>query len=107
MFLRGGKTLVGAAMFAAVLAIALAAPAGAAPWGGWGEARELMGSFLPRVLAWLTPASNPGSLKCDQGSQIDPNGCPKATSHPGSIGPRAVSPAGSRTNDDGPATKRL
>src|SRR6185295_9781239 len=84
MFLRGGKNRVGAAVaLAAVLAMALAAPAGAAPWGGWGEARELAGGFLPRVLVWLGLSPIPSvALKCDDGSQIDPNGggCRKASS---------------------------
>ncbi len=81
MFLRGGKNRVGAAVaLAAVLAMALATPAGAAPWG-WGEARELTSGFLPRVLVWLGLSPIPSAvLKCDGGSQIDPNGgCPKAS----------------------------
>ena len=84
MFLRGRKNRVGATVaLAAVLAMALAAPAGAVPWGGFGEARELTSGLLPRVLAWLTPAPNPGILKCDGGATIDPNGvCHKASSVP-------------------------
>src|SRR6185295_5467167 len=84
MFLRGGKNRVGAAVaLAAVLAMALAAPAGAAPWGGFGEAWEITSSFLPRVLAWLGVGPHPTvvSKKCgDDSSTIDPNGCPKASS---------------------------
>ena len=79
MFLRG-KNRVGAAVaLAAVLAVVLAAPAGAAPWGGSGEAREFVSGLLPRILTWFAPASNSGTLKCDQGPTIDPNGCPKAS----------------------------
>lgn len=76
MFLRGGKNRVGAAVaLAAVLAMALAAPAGAAPWGGFGEARQVTSGFLPRVLFWLGLSPIPSAgLKCDGGSQIDPNG---------------------------------
>jgi hypothetical protein len=83
MFLRGGKNRIGAAVaLAAVLAMALSTPAGAAPWGGWGEAREITSSFLPRVLVWLGLSPIPSAvLKCDGGSQIDPNGgCHKASS---------------------------
>ena len=84
MFLRGGKNRVGAAVaLAAVLAMALAAPAGAAPWGGFGEAWGITSSFLPRVLAWLGVGPHPTvvSKKCgDDSSTIDPNGCPKASS---------------------------
>ena len=84
MFLRGGKNRIGAAVaLAAVLAMALATPAGAAPWGGWGEAREITSSFLPRILAWLGVGldSTAVSKKCgDDTSTIDPNGCPKASS---------------------------
>jgi hypothetical protein len=77
MFRRGGKKCVGAAVaLTAVLALGLAAPAGAKDWGGWSEAREWAGGLLPRVLVWfgLTPGSNP-SLK--DVCSIDPNGCPK------------------------------
>jgi hypothetical protein len=81
MFLRGGKNRVGAAVaLAAVLAMALATPAGAAPWGGWGEARELTSGFLPRVLVWLGLSPIPSAvLKSDDSSTIDPNGHPKAS----------------------------
>jgi len=87
MFLRRRvKTRIGAAVFAAVLAMVLAAPAGAAPWSGFGEAQGVTSGFLPRIMAWLSvgSASN-GMMKiCDDGSQIDPNGCPKA---PGVVAP--------------------
>jgi hypothetical protein len=82
MFLRGRKKRVGAAVaLAAVLAMVAATPAGAAPWGGWEEARELTSGFLPRVLVWLGLSPIPSAvLKCDDGSQIDPNGgCHKAS----------------------------
>jgi hypothetical protein len=81
MFLRRGKLRIGAAVFAAVLAMALAAPAGAVPWGGFGEAREITSSFLPRVLVWLgLLPDRSASVKCDQGPTIDPNGgCHKAS----------------------------
>jgi hypothetical protein len=82
MFLRvgGGKNRVGAAVaLAAVLAMAQATPAGAAPWGSFGEVREITSGFLPRVLAWLGfSPDRSASVKCDHGSTIDPNGCPKA-----------------------------
>jgi hypothetical protein len=79
MFLRG-KNRVGAAVVAAALAMALAAPAGAAGWDGFGGAWELTGGFLPRVLGWLGFSPIPSAvLKCDHGSTIDPNGCPKAS----------------------------
>jgi hypothetical protein len=95
MFLRERKNRVGAAVaLAAVLAMALAVPAGAAPWGGFGEAREIVSGFLPRVLAWITPAPKPGILKCDHGATIDPNGCPKAAG----VFP-AVGRGGMRSND--------
>jgi hypothetical protein len=76
MFLRGGKNRFGAAVaLAAVLAMALAAPAGAAPRGGWEEARELASGFLPRFLVWLGLSPTPNAvLKCDDGATIDPNG---------------------------------
>jgi hypothetical protein len=91
MFLRG-KNRIGAAVLAAALAMALAAPAGAAGWDGFRGAWELTGGFLPRVLGWLglSPVSS-AVLKCDQGLSIDPNGCPKASGAlPGPI-PGAVS----------------
>jgi hypothetical protein len=98
MFLRRrGKSRVGAVAILAVLAIVLAAPAGAAPWGGFGEARELMSGFLPRIVVWLSvgPAPNGVSKICDDGSQIDPNGCPKA------VGALPASGRGDMRADDG------
>lgn len=79
MFRRGERKRVGAAVaLAAVLALGLAAPAAAKDWGGWSEAREWTGGLLPRVLGWLGYASNSAVIqKCDQGTSIDPNGCPK------------------------------
>ena len=85
MLTRRGRTRAGAAVaLAAVLVLVVAAPAGAAGWGGRSEARELAGGLLPRVLAWLGLAPDQGAaLKCDQGSSIDPNGCPKAAGERG------------------------
>jgi hypothetical protein len=84
MFLRGGKNRVGAAVaLAALLTMALAAPAGAVPWGGFGETREITSGFLPRVLAWLGVGPDPTVVSKDS-STIDPNGCPKASGVPAS-----------------------
>jgi len=103
MFRRGGKKRVGAAIaLAAVLALGLAAPAGARDWGGWSAAREWAGGLLPRVLVWLglTPDPN-ASLKdglaidpngskamgvLKDGASIDPNGGPKTMSTPSGRG---------------------
>lgn len=77
MFPGGGRNRIGAAVaLAAVLAMVLAAPAGAT---GWGEERGWAGAVYQHVIAWLglapSPASDPGVvMKCDQGSQTDPNG---------------------------------
>jgi hypothetical protein len=79
---RRRKNRIGAAVaLAAVLALGLAAPAGAVGWGGWGEARELSGGLLQHVFAWLELIRQPEAvLKCDQGGHIDPNGsCQKGT----------------------------
>ena len=81
MLPRGGRRHVGAAVvLAAVLALAVAAPAGAVGWGGWNEARELADSLVPRVLAWLRLGTESrGLVKCDNSMHIDPNGgCSKA-----------------------------
>lgn len=82
MLLKGGRNPIGAAVaLAALLAMVLAAPAGAA---GWGEERGWTGGLYQHVLAWLGLAPSPGmALKCDQGSIIDPNGCPKAARRQG------------------------
>jgi hypothetical protein len=65
---------IGVVVLAAVLAMAVATPAGAK---GWGEGREFVDSLVPRIFAWLDLTPNQGAeLKCDGGS-IDPNGCPK------------------------------
>jgi hypothetical protein len=80
--LLGGRNRIRAAVaLAAVLTMVLAAPAGAS---GWGEERGWAGGVFQHVLVWLglapSPAPSPGVvLKCEQGSQIDPNGCPKVT----------------------------
>jgi hypothetical protein len=75
------KFRIGATLgLTAILVMAVTAPAGAAGWdGAVGEVREVAGRFMPRILAWLdlAPRPEPG-LKCDQGPQGDPNGCPKA-----------------------------
>jgi hypothetical protein len=77
MLLGGGRNRVRAAVALAVLlAMVLAAPAGAA---GWGEERSWAGGVYQHFLAWLgltpSPAPSPSVvLKCDAGSQVDPNG---------------------------------
>jgi hypothetical protein len=77
-----GRNRIGAAIaLAVVLAMVLASPAGAA---GGGEERDWAGAIYQHVLAWLSLAPSPAPslgvvLKCDQGSQVDPNGCPKVT----------------------------
>jgi hypothetical protein len=73
---RGGNRIRAAVVLAAVLGMVLAAPAGAREWG---EERDWAGGVYQHVLAWLglepSPAPSPGVvLKCDQGSQNDPNG---------------------------------
>jgi hypothetical protein len=65
-----------AVALAAVLAMVLAAPAGAV---GWGEERDWAVAAYHHALAWLglapSPAPSPGVvMKCDQGVIIDPNG---------------------------------
>lgn len=78
MLLRGGRrNRIGAAVaLAAVLVMVLAAPAGASGWG-WGEEKIWSGGFFQHVLTWLGLAPSPGvATKTDQGSIIDPNGCP-------------------------------
>jgi hypothetical protein len=75
MFRKGGKGRVRAAVtLTAVLALGLAAPAGAKDWGGWSEAREWAGGLLPRVLGWLGVGSD-AAVK--DGAHVDPNGGPK------------------------------
>ena len=105
MLLRGGRNRIGAAVaLAAVLAMVLAAPAGAA---GWGEERDWAVGVYQHILAWLGLAPSPGMvLKCDDhGASIDPNGCPKASTkqgrHIGSNGAGAVPLANSKTIDAG------
>jgi hypothetical protein len=84
MFPRRGKTRVGTVLLAAtLLGLILVAPAGAAGWIGWGEAGPGEG-VVPRVLAWLGFGLQPVVvMKCDDGSLIDPNGCPKMQSESG------------------------
>jgi hypothetical protein len=94
MFRRGGKKRLAAAVaLTTVLALGLAAPAAAKDWGRWSEAREWAGGLLPLVLGWLGDALNSAMIqKSEQGTSIDPNGCPKAMSthaapsHRGTIG---------------------
>jgi hypothetical protein len=76
MSLRGGRNCIGAVVaLVAVLAMALAAPAGARDWG---EERNWTGGLFQHVLVWLGFTQSPGmTLKTDQGSQVDPNGSPK------------------------------
>ncbi len=72
---------VGAVAVAVMHALTLASPASATGRTGWGEARELAGGLWQRVALWLGVAPAPGFVvKCDHGSQIDPNGCLKAGS---------------------------
>jgi hypothetical protein len=88
MFLKR-ETRIGAAVaLVAVLALVSAAPAGAVGWLGWGEAREWSGGLVPRVLSWLEIGSGSMVLpKCDHGSSIDPNGCPRKSDHGSQIDP--------------------
>jgi hypothetical protein len=102
MFSRG-KNRVGAAVaLMVVLAMVVATPAGAAGGRSWGEERGWMGGLVQQVLAWLgmPPSQGAGALsKCDQGSSIDPNGCPKDLSvHGSSIDPNGAT---SSTTDHG------
>ena len=94
---RRRKNRIGAAVaLAAVLALGLAAPARAAGWGGWGEARDWAGGLLSHFLPWLSLKPDPVyASKCDYGPAIDPNGCPKAV--PKGMGVRRL---GSRTVED-------
>ena len=92
---RGRNRIRATIALAAVLAMVLASPAGAA---GWGEERGWAGTVYQHVLAWLgiapSPAPDPGViLKCDQGGSIDPNGmCLKKGRRQGSrIGPNGRS----------------
>lgn len=79
MLLGGGRgrNRIGAAIaLTAVLAMILASPAGAREWG---EERDWAGAVSQHVLAWLGIAPSPTTsqgvvLKCDAGSQVDPNG---------------------------------
>jgi hypothetical protein len=99
--LLGGRNRIGAAVaLAAVLAMVLASPASAA---GWGEERGWTGGLYQQVLAWLGFTQSPGiTLKTDQGSQTDPNGCPKTvTKHGLSIDPNGASVTSASTTDQG------
>lgn len=85
----------------AVLALGLAAPAGASGWTGWGDAREWSGGIVPSILSWL--GLGPASVifpKCDHGSSIDPDGCPKTGGAKADQG-SSIDPNGLKA-DDGP-----
>jgi hypothetical protein len=88
MFLRN-KNRVGAVVaLVLVLSLVLTAPARAAGWPVWEGAPIWAGHLLPRALAWL------GLVKStcgEQGSSIDPNGCPKALKHGSQIEPNEAS----------------
>jgi hypothetical protein len=85
MFTRGKNRLGAVVALVAVLAVVLAAPAGAADRASRGEERNWVRGLAQRVLVWLGVAPSAGVVvKCDQGSSIDPNGCPKATGEQGS-----------------------
>lgn len=73
---RGGSRIRAAVALAAVLAMVMALPAGAA---GWGEERSWGGGVYQHFLAWLGLLPSPGvtlgvTVKCDDGASIDPNG---------------------------------
>lgn len=79
----------------------LAAPAGAA---GWGEVRFWAGGLYQHVLAGLgfAPSWAPNQgIECDHGSQIDPNGCPKAGASIDPNGARTASATSGETTDHG------
>lgn len=102
MFLGGGRNRIGAAVaLAAVLAMVLAAPAGAA---GWGEERVWAGGIVQQLLAWIGFApSLDTTAKAGQGSGIDHNGSPKAlTKHGLSIDPNGNNLMSAPTTDQGP-----
>jgi hypothetical protein len=82
MFQKGRIRLLPALALAAVLALALTPPAGAAGWAAWGkEGRQLAVGLVTSILERLNLGWSPSmTLKCiDDGASIDPNGCPKAT----------------------------
>jgi hypothetical protein len=89
MFPRNKNRVGAAVVLAMALTLMMTAPAGAAGWPVWGDAPIWAGQFLPRVLGWL------GFIKshsaCEQGSSIDPNGCPKALTHGSQIDPNGGS----------------
>ncbi len=73
MFLKRETRLGAAAVLVAVLSLSSAAPAGAL---GMGESWDWSARIVPRVLDWLG-LGWAGGPKCEHGSQIDPDGCPK------------------------------
>jgi len=100
MFPGGGSNRIGAAVaLAAVLAMVLAAPAGAT---GWGEERIWGGGLFQQVLTWLRLTPSPAVPAKDAGSSIDPNGSPKKISKQGSsIDPNGGSTTSAGTIDQG------
>jgi hypothetical protein len=91
------------AVLAVVVALSLGSPLAAAGWempARWASPGDFLKGFT-RVLTWLgVKPTLKSAPTCDQGSSIDPNGCPKALvkDHRGSIDHngalRAVSNAG-------------
>jgi hypothetical protein len=85
MLQRGRPRLFFVLTLATVLALALSPPSGAAGWTVWrAEGPEAISGFFAHVLVRLGLAPPPRVvLKCgDQGSTIDPNGCPRAQADP-------------------------
>lgn len=99
MFPRRSTRIRAAAVLAAVLALVLASPVGAAGWTGW-RGVELGDGLVHRVLVWLgvAPAA---PVKCDLGSHIDPDGCPKLGSQVDPDGASATGGTGEGGSDLG------
>jgi len=95
------------ARLAVVAVLSLGSPLAAAGWempARWTDSGAFLESFT-RVLNWFGVRAVPGvQLKCDGGSSIDPNGCPKAMvgDQGGSIDPNgATTHAGSGIDPNG------